>query len=117
MAEFGELITIATKLLQKTREGKISWEPSFASINGAFRCGLGDSFEFVISQSQSASLFFNMLDNSGNSILSGESTPLPTSPEEETFSETLEKLYELARRQALRVDEKVRVASELLDRT
>lgn len=113
MAEFDELIPIAAKLLQKTREGKIIWEPS---LFGGFRCSLGGNFEFVISQPQSEGVFLNMLDNTGNSILNGESTSLPTSSEEETFSETMKKLYELARRQALRVDEKVRIASELLDR-
>lgn len=119
MTETGELKSIATKLLQKTREGKIVWETSvrplpFGSVE--FKCSLGDSFEFLISRTPSEEVSLNMLDRTGSSILSGNSTPLPTSPEEEAFSETLEKLYELARRQVFKVDEKVKVASELLDR-
>lgn len=121
MTEIGEIKPIATKLLQKTRERKIVWNTSFesspfGSSPGEFKCSLGDSFKFLISRLSSGDVFLKMLDSSGNSLLTGSSTSLPTSPEEESFSEILERLYELARRQVFKVDEKVKVASELLDR-
>jgi hypothetical protein len=58
-----------------------------------------------------------MRDGRGNEIFRVTSNDLPTSPEEEEVSIMLDELYDLARRHALKVEEKLELVSNLLDRT
>lgn len=114
-----EWIPIIEKLIQKTEERKLEWE---AGSLDDFKCALpdrGNAFEFLISRSgsgRSKTVFINMFDPQGHSLINANSTTLPTSPPEEHMSDQLEFLYELVRRQALKVDEKIKVVSDLLDR-
>lgn len=109
---------IVQKLLSKTRERRVDWEKVFSN---SFQCTVGseggNSFSFVISgSSDSGPLSLRMSDESRNTIFAATANDLPTSPEEEELSMMLEEIYELARRQALKVDEKLELASTLLDR-
>jgi hypothetical protein len=118
MSNTEEWLPIISKLLRKTEERKLDWEPE----QDGFRCtvrDIADSFDFFLSTAGtglSRTIFINMTDPQGRSIISANSTALPTSPEEETMSDALESLYELARRQVLKVDERIKLVSDLLDR-
>jgi hypothetical protein len=57
-----------------------------------------------------------MTDQGGSQIFRIEANDLPTSPEEEETSTMIEELYDLARRQVLKIDQKLVLASTLLDR-
>jgi hypothetical protein len=119
-AEYKEIIK---KLLEKTRQRKVEWEQTSSS---GFRCTLAsgdaDSFSFTISYSfqsygsQTESFTLLMSDRSGNTIFAATSNDLPISPEEEEVSKMIEEMYDLARRQALKIEQKLGLASTLLDR-
>lgn len=112
-----EYKNIIEKLLEKTRQRRVDWEQAFSS---SFKCAVGSgdggSFSFTISSSDDEPLSLRMSDESHNTIFRVTSNDLPTSPEEEEISQMIEELYELARRQALKVDQKLELASSLLDR-
>jgi len=119
---------IVEKLLQKTRDGRVHWQVSTSSFgevlydtSEAFTCKVGSeddgSVDFIIRANRSNSVrSLTMKDSGGNEILAIGSNDLPTSAEEEEVSVMLDELYELARRQALKVEEKIELASALLDR-
>jgi hypothetical protein len=109
---------IIKKLLEKTRQRRVEWEKAFSN---SFQCTVGSEdggfFSFRISAgSDNEPLSLSMLDESHNTIFRATSNDLPTSPEEEENSQMIEELYELARRQALKIEQKLELASILLDR-
>ncbi len=112
---------IVRKLLDKTRQQRVAWEQAFSS---SFRCnvgsGEGGNFSFTISANSEPgageSLWLRMSDESNNTIFRVTTNDLPTSPEEEETSQMIEELYDLARRQALKIEQKLELASTLLDR-
>jgi hypothetical protein len=113
---------IIKKLLEKTRERKVLWEQTYPS---SFQCillaGDVDSFRFTVSFSagsnfEAEAFTLRMSDQAENAIFAASSNDLPTSPEEEEASQMIEEIYELARRQALKVEQKLGLASTLLDR-
>jgi len=125
-SEYKEIIK---KLLEKTRQQRVQWEypPSqFGEVRylDTFRCNLGpqsaDSFSFEITSTSerddSLRRFLVMTDQGGNEIFRVATNDLPTSPEEEEVSQMIEEIYDLARRQALKVEQKLVLASTLLDR-
>jgi hypothetical protein len=57
-----------------------------------------------------------MWDRGPNQIFQAVSNDLPTSPEGEEILILLEELSDLARRQALKIEQKIELASNLLDR-
>ena len=118
-SEFKDIIR---KLLEKTRQRKVEWEQAYSS---RFRCSLpaGDDDFFQVTVSFSAGSNFEaeafalrMLDQGENVIFEARSNDLPTSPEEEEVSQMIEEIYEHARRQALKIEQKLELASSLLDR-
>jgi hypothetical protein len=114
-AEYKDIIR---KLLEKTRQRKVDWEKTFSS---SFQCTLaaGDtgSFSFTVSaNSETESLTLRMSDENRNTIFAATSNDLPTSPDEEEVSQMIEEIYDLARRQALKIEQKLVLASTLLDR-
>ncbi len=56
-----------------------------------------------------------MTDQGGNQILGVTANDLPTSPEEEDTSNMVEEIYNLARGQALKIEQKLVLVSTLLD--
>lgn len=114
-------LPIIKKLLDRTRQGRVHWQGGL----GVFQCTLGEedksTLKFTLSSSASRDISFDvrflvMEDSNGNELFRIESNDLPTTAAEEELSSTINELYELARQQALRVDEKVDLASTLLDR-
>jgi len=120
-AEFKGIIR---KLLEKTRQKRVVWEQG--DFKNSFRCSLpsGDAGSFLFSTSYSrgpnfdseAFITLEMSDQQENVIFTISSNDLPTSPEEEEVSQMIEEIYELARRQALKIEHKIELASTLLDR-
>jgi hypothetical protein len=112
---------VLRKLLEKTRQRRVDWKQAFSS---SFRCDVGPgdegSFSFTVSggfpPGGGEVLSLEMSDEAHNTIFSVTSNDLPTSPEEEETSQMIEELYELARRQALKIEQKLELASSLLDR-
>lgn len=117
----GEYKAVIKKLLEKTRQRKVDWEQAYSS---SFRCTLPggpESFHFTISYStgsnfEAESFTLRMSDQGENVIFEASTNDLPTSPAEEEVSQMIEEIYDLARRQALRVEHKLEQASSLLDR-
>jgi hypothetical protein len=112
-----EYKNIIEKLLEKTRQRRVEWEQTYSS---SFRCsvgsGDGDSFSFTVSRDSDGAFSFRMSDELNNTILQVASNDLPTSPQEEEVYQMIEELYDLARRQALKVEQKLELASSILDR-
>jgi hypothetical protein len=111
LAEYKDILQ---KLLEKTRQRKVEWEKAFSS---SFRCTVAsgsDFFEFTVSSDQ-GQRFLRMSDQERNTIFVAQSNDLPTSPEEEEVSQMIEEVYDLARRQALKIEFKLEQASALLD--
>jgi hypothetical protein len=116
-AEYKEIIR---KLLEKTRQRKVDWEQAYSS---SFRCALPggpEPFFFTISYADrsnfAAEAFtLRLSDRGDNVIFEATTNDLPTSPAEEEVSQMIEEIYDLARRQALRIENKLEQASTLLD--
>lgn len=112
-AEYKDIIR---KLLEKTRQRKVEWERA-SSDN--FQCVLpvsgADFFKFRVLDDEGQRML-RMSDQDHNTIFLAKSNDLPTSPEEEEVSQMIEEIYDLARRQALRIEHKLDLASTLLDR-
>lgn len=112
-AEYKEIIE---KLLEKTRQRKVEWEQAFSN---SFQCTVAspntDSFLFTVFADEGGQAL-RMSDQDRNTIFFVRSNDLPTSPEEEEVSQMIEEIYDRARRQALKIEQKLELASTLLDR-
>ncbi|HKN70439.1 MAG TPA: hypothetical protein VJX30_05395 [Terriglobales bacterium] len=136
-ADHIEYKDIIKKLLEKTRQGRVEWTTevgrnSFRSTIGApetrnalaARAGIARpneeeknfSFTVTTSRADDSCPTLIMWDHSNNEIFRVMSNDLPTSPEEEEVSQMIDEIYELARRQALKIEQKLEWASTLLDR-
>jgi len=112
---------VVNKLLEKTRQHKVDWEQG--TYSHSFRCtvpGGPESFQFTVSYSagsnfETEAYTLRMYDNSENVIFETSTNDLPTSRAEEEVSKVIEEIYDLARRQALKVEHKLELASALLD--
>jgi hypothetical protein len=114
-SNLGEYKGVIQKLLEKTREQKVEWEKAFSS---SFRCTVAsgsDFFEFTVSLDEDGQRFLRMSDQERNMIFIAQSNDLPTSPEEEEVSQMIEEIYDLARRQALKIEDKLEQVSAFLD--
>jgi len=111
---------VIKKLLEKTRQRKVDWEQAYSS---AFRCalpGCSEPFYFTISYAAGSNFdpqafTLRMSDQAENVIFEASTNDLPTSSAEEEVSQMIEEIYDLARRQALRVEHKLEQVSSLLD--
>ncbi|MFY9561602.1 MAG: hypothetical protein WAQ52_15320 [Terriglobales bacterium] len=116
-----EYLPVIQKLLERTQQGRVQWQGGL----GTFYCSLGSEREstlkFTLSSIATQDInhdmrFLVMEDINGDPLFRVESNDLPTSAEEEEISNLINELYDLARRQALKVDQKLELASSLLDR-
>jgi hypothetical protein len=108
--------SIVSKLLEKTKASKVEWK----EWGTAFQADLGEGFSFDIHQSVSRSdttYTLVMRDSQSHVIFD---LNLTDDPEIITHRlqlyETLSELYDLARRRALKIDEKVERVSEILEK-
>jgi hypothetical protein len=104
---------IVEKLLEKTAAGRISW----GGYGKRFACTLEQEYTFEISRIDEGFALV-MKDAGGNEIISEyqqEEIIFHDHAKAELF-DTLKDLFELARRNALGVEEKVSGAAKLLDK-
>jgi hypothetical protein len=118
MVEPLEYKPIIKKLLDKTRAGRVPWEES---DRDEFRCGLlgyGDEKYTVYVRSRQDGYALRIEDlgqRTVSYVVAEEEIVYRDAERKETF-DTLSDLYELARRKALSVPEKLASVAELLDR-
>jgi len=124
------------KILQKSEQGRLDWEKRelpgtymdgvSAALAGlgiqrqrpvVFVCTIEGQYTFQ-SQRTDQGYQLRMLDSDGNEIFSitGEQAVVYDDPKKEELFTMLRDLYELARRKALKVDEKIATAAGLLDK-
>jgi hypothetical protein len=103
---------VIEKLLDKSRQGRLPWE---SGQYRQFRCTL-DQYTFAVSQTDSG-YTLSMLDSDQNEIFSlGVQDEVVFTGESARLYQDVGELYELARRKALKVDEKLAGVSALLGR-
>jgi hypothetical protein len=113
---------IIQKLLEKTRQKKVQWEQGAAdSFKATLPSNDDEFFHFVSSYSagsnwESEEFRLRMSDQHNNVIFAASGNDLPTSAGEEEVSLMIQEIYELARRQALKIEQKLDLAATLLDR-
>jgi hypothetical protein len=123
--------SVALKLLEKTKAGKVGWEQSssFGSVNFGdpvyegselFRADLTEGFKFEVSRTKSrgdTTYSLTMRDDNGTDVFT---LSLTDDPEimfnQKPLYEALGDLFDAARRRALKVDQKVERVSEILER-
>lgn len=114
MSDVTEFAPVIEKLLERTREGKVAWEEQTFGFGTRVK-----SYEFIISKSEDQgdiTITVRMLDDRGSEIFEVKLTDDPqTLAKHRQFVAVLKELFELARRKALNVEQKVDEASQLLD--
>jgi hypothetical protein len=105
---------VVKKLLDKSEQGRLNWVKNplgglFCEIEGQYSFGLAetdDGYELT------------MVDPDQNVIFSiaGERAVVYDDPKKEGLFNMLRDLYQLARKKALNVDEKIATATGILDR-
>ena len=114
MSESVESKPIVEKLLEKTKAGRLHWEESAA--DDEFRCVLGD-YTFYVRRTQDG-YGLRMEDAYRRVIIrthADEEIVFADIEKEATFS-LLSDVYELARREALQIPEKLANAAAILDK-
>lgn len=104
---------IIEKLLEKTKRGRVSWEDHGSN---EFRCDL-DQYRFFIRRSDD-SYILRMEDEFQRILFSlrAQEEIIYLDQEKGHLFEVLSDLYELARRKALNVTDKLAGVTELLDK-
>jgi hypothetical protein len=95
---------LAGLILEKTQEGKLTWE---RLSSGAFATIIGRS-NIVVDQTKNSNIMMRITNEDGLVV--------ETLSSHDRLDQTLEELYELARRRALRVDEVLSEIKQSLDR-
>jgi hypothetical protein len=120
MAAFTEYLPVISKLLAKTTERKIEWKGTYES--STFICALEGEYSFEIEKGKSGSgnwyRKLTMKDREEGEVFVARAI-FPTqnsSNENDELFQTLDDLYEQARRVALDVDKKVNAVSDILDK-
>lgn len=104
---------VIEKLAQKTEAGRIEWSGGMNS----FSCELENRYRFEISRDDDIYTVV-MMDDRHNEIFRERAREELIYADDETRrkSETVRRLYDLARRDALDVEAKIAGVSELLDK-
>jgi len=110
---------VVTKLLEKSRQGRVNWERRGVK-NGwrQFECTIEGQYTFSLARTDDEGYELAMRDSERDiifSVKSGSAIVYRDAKEAELAS-TLRDLYELVRKRALNVDEKIATATGLLDR-
>ncbi len=103
---------IIRKLLEKSEEGRLAWEKR----NWPFVCTIDGQYTFEVAR-DGDTYSLTMKDSMGEDIfsVSREQEVVYREPKDKELLGMLRDLYELARRKALNVDEKLATVSALLD--
>lgn len=120
MAQPTEFLPIVEKLLDKTRQGKIEWKPTYEEM--VFICAIEGQYSFEIKKGlTSGGAGFRKLTMKGTGeeelvVFRAAYPTQQTSTENDRLFEQLDELYDRARRLALNIDEKVQNVSAILDK-
>jgi hypothetical protein len=112
-----EIEDIFSKVQRATENGKLQWKAT--SDKDTFIAGLEGKFTFLIQNLRGnfESYYFSMSDSGGNVIIEQTvyepNTPMGNFPPD--FNR-VKVMYEIARRNALDIDQKLRDAASLLDK-
>ncbi len=114
MVEPLESQPILDKLIRRSREGRVAWE---VRNRTSFFCSVEGQYTFEVSRYEDT-YRLEMRDASNHEILSLSQPDriVFQNDSERRLFESLSDLYEIARRKALQVEDKLATASELLDR-
>jgi hypothetical protein len=119
-AKVSEHSLIVRKLLEKTTAGKVEWQETLAYPYRGFQTELAEGFSFIVNSESSegdTTYSLSMKDSQGHIIFDLRLTDDPeTMMSNEELYEVMAHLYDLARRKALKVDEKVERVAEILER-
>jgi hypothetical protein len=114
MSDVAEFAPVIEKLLDRTREGKIEWQEQGFGFGTHVK-----SYEFRVFKTEDdgdITITARMLDDRGSEIFDVRLTDDPqTLAKHRQLVTVLKELFELARRNALNVEQKVEEASHLLD--
>jgi len=104
---------IVMKLLEKSEQGRLNWERGM----GGFFCKIERQYTFASTETDDG-YELTMVDSAGDVIFSitGERAIVYDDPKKEELFNMLRDIYELARKKALNVDEKIATATGLLDK-
>jgi hypothetical protein len=102
------------KLLEKSEQGRLNWEKNRF---GGFGCSIDGQYTFKAARTDEG-FRLSMMDSEGDEMfsVSAEEAIVYDDPEKENLFRMLRDLYELARKKALNVDEKIATAAGLLDK-
>jgi hypothetical protein len=120
MSNLDEYLPIITKLLAKTKAGRVEWKGTFDSTT--FICALEGEYSFEVERGKNSSgVWFcklTMRDSSAADIFVLRAfAPTQTSSQQndETY-QVLDDVYDSARRIALDIDKKLADVSDILDK-
>jgi hypothetical protein len=120
MAEITEYLPVISKLLEKSKSRKIEWKGTYDSMT--FICALEGEYSFEIEKGKSSNgNWYRKLimkdREQGEVFVARAAFPTANSTNEnDQLFQTLDELYEQARRTALDVDKKVNEISNILDK-
>ncbi|SRR6266404_2349145 len=120
MAAITEYLPVISKLLEKTKDRKIEWKGTYDSTT--FICALEGEYSFEIEKAKSSGgnwyRKLTMKDREQGEVFVARaiSPTSNSSAENDALFQTLDELYEQARRVALDVDKKVSDVSNILDK-
>jgi hypothetical protein len=105
---------VVKKLLEKSEQGRLNWEKS---RYGGFYCEIEGRYTFRSNETDNG-YQLTMKDSEQDVIFSvtGEQAVVYDDPKKEELFNMLRDIFELARKKALNVDEKIATATGLLDR-
>jgi hypothetical protein len=118
MIEPLEYKEIAAKLLEKTKTGKLSWTELEGRDSDQFYCDLDGQYTFSVWK-KGDNYGLNMKSQASSRVLftmQEEEEIYFSDPRRKERFELLSDLYELARRKALNLPDKLATVAELLDK-
>jgi hypothetical protein len=111
-----EGLDLASRLVEKTESKKLTWTKTL--VGSAFTASVGSKLHFAVYATPDNELGLSMQDQDGDEILKVQVEVRPrygyALRGEESLAASLERLFDLARRSALNVDQKVEYARSLL---
>lgn len=116
MLSSSEFLPLIDKLIAKSAEGKVPWKGTYEDM--VFAAVLETVGTFQVRRDPRGNINLTMRDEDNKVVLELSAWPVDeeTSQENDSMFRKLEELYERARRSALRVDEVVNRASDILDK-
>jgi hypothetical protein len=120
MAATSEYLSVISKLLEKTKDRKVEWKGTYDSTT--FICALEGQYSFEIEKAKSSGgVWYRRLtmkdrDQAEVFVTRAFAPSSNSTVDNDNVFQTLDQLYEQARRIALDIDKKVNDVSNILDK-